>query len=385
MLMSPEGAAALAASEAVPTGPAYLRVEAVRKQFGSTTVLDGIDLDIADGEFVALLGPSGCGKTTLLRILCGIEQPSAGRILLQGADITATSPAERGFGVVFQSYALFPNLSAADNVAYGLRGMSREHRSKRVREMLELVGLAGLARSYPAQMSGGQQQRIALARALAPSPRVVLLDEPLSALDAQVRAHLRTEIRDICQRLGVSTVMVTHDQDEALSMADRVVLMHKGRIEQAGTPTALYAAPRTAFVAGFVGRMNLWGGMALGPETVRVGDAPLDCLATTDFIVSPGQTVRVGIRPEQVQISPHDPAWDRLPERAPLPSNTVIATVRATSFHGPHFSARLHSEALDAEISVDLPTMAGAPLPVRAGERVRAHLPAVALTLLAAA
>jgi iron(III) transport system ATP-binding protein len=305
-------------------------------------------------------------------------------VLLQGADITAQSPAERGFGVVFQSYALFPNLNAADNVAYGLRGMSREHRAKRVREMLELVGLSAQAAHFPSQLSGGQQQRIALARALAPSPRVVLLDEPLSALDAQVRAHLRTEIRDICQRLGVSTVMVTHDQDEALSMADRVVLMHRGRIEQAGTPTALYAAPRTAFVAGFVGRMNLWPGRGLGLEAVRVGEVPLDCHAPADLMVTPGLALRVGIRPEQVHLLPHDPAWDRAPDREPLPSNTVVATVRATSFHGAHFSARLHSESLGAELDVDVATPAGAQLPMRAGERVRVFLPPAALTLLSA-
>jgi iron(III) transport system ATP-binding protein len=383
MLMPPLVESA-AAAVPVESRASFLAIEGVSKRFGATTVLDGIDLVIGDGEFVALLGASGCGKTTLLRILCGIETPTSGRVRLNGEDITAQSPAQRGFGVVFQSYALFPNLSAAQNVAYGLRGMAREHRGRRVREMLELVGLGGLADRYPAQLSGGQQQRIALARALAPSPRMLLLDEPLSALDAQVRAHLRGEISDICRRLGVSTVMVTHDQDEALSMADRVVLMNRGRVEQAGAPAALYAAPRTAFAADFVGRMNLWRGTVLGLEAVRVGDAVLDFHALPDRPATPGSVVRVGIRPEQVQVLPHDPAWDRALDANPLPPNTVLATVRAISFHGAYYGARLHCEVLDAEVDLDVPTPPGGQLPLHPGERVRLNLPAAAITLLPA-
>jgi iron(III) transport system ATP-binding protein len=362
----------------------FLEIQGIGKSFGTTQVLDGIDLNIDDGEFVALLGPSGCGKTTLLRILCGIESASTGKVRLRGQDITLMPPAQRGFGVVFQSYALFPNLNAAQNVAYGLRGLARDKREQRVREMLDLVGLAGHAASHPAQLSGGQQQRVALARALAPSPRLVLLDEPLSALDAQVRARLRGEIREICQRLGLSTVMVTHDQDEAMSMADRVVLMHKGRIEQAGTPAELYATPRTPFVAGFVGRMNLWPATVLGLDAVKVGDVALDCRSTPERPAAPGQTVQVGIRPEQLHLLPHDPKWDRTPDQHPLPANTVIATVRSTSFHGPHFSARLHSRALDADLDLDLPTQPGAHDPLRVSEVVRLHLPPAALTMIAA-
>lgn len=383
MLMPPE-ADASAVDVAVEARPPFLAIEGVGKRFGATVVLDGIDLDIGDGEFVALLGASGCGKTTLLRILCGIETPSSGRVLLNGEDITAQSPAQRGFGVVFQSYALFPNLSAAQNVAYGLRGMAREHRGRRVREMLELVGLGGLADRYPAQLSGGQQQRIALARALAPSPRMLLLDEPLSALDAQVRAHLRGEISDICRRLGVSTVMVTHDQDEALSMADRVVLMNRGRVEQSGAPAALYAAPRTMYAADFVGRMNLWSGTVLGLEAVRVGDTVLDFHALPGQPALPGSKVRVGIRPEQIQLLPHDLAWDRAPDAPPLPSNTVLATVRTISFHGAYYSVHLRCDALDAEVELDVPTPPGGQLPLRAQERVRLNLAAAAITLLAA-
>lgn len=382
MLMPPLVESA-AAAVPVASRASFLAIEGVSKRFGATTVLDGIDLVIGDGEFVALLGASGCGKTTLLRILCGIETPTSGRVKLNGEDITAQSPAQRGFGVVFQSYALFPNLSAAQNVAYGLRGMAREHRGRRVREMLELVGLGGHADRYPAQLSGGQQQRIALARALAPSPRMLLLDEPLSALDAQVRAHLRGEISDICHRLGVSTVMVTHDQDEALSMADRVVLMNRGRVEQAGAPAALYAAPRTAFAADFVGRMNLWSGTVLGLEAVRVGDAVLDFHAMADVPAVPGSSVRVGIRPEQIQLLPHEPAWDRVADAPPLPPNTLLATVRSISFHGAFYSARLHCDALDADVELDIPTPPGGRLPLHAQERVRLNLPAAAITLLA--
>jgi len=365
-----------------PAPPPFLAIGNIGKRFGSTQVLDGIDLHIAQGEFVALLGPSGCGKTTLLRILCGIESASSGRVLLQGRDISAQTPAQRGFGIVFQSYALFPNLNAAQNVAYGLRGIERERREARVREMLELVGLAGSAAQFPAQLSGGQQQRIALARALAPSPRMLLLDEPLSALDAQVRTHLRGEIREICRRLGVTTVMVTHDQEEAMSMADRVVLMHRGRIEQAGTPAMLYAAPRTPFAASFVGRMNVWPGVMLGLDAVRVGEVVLDCQSPLHRIAVPGRTVRVGIRPEQIAVLPHDPAWDRSPTREALPANTVVATVERLSFHGAHFSAALACDAMQCEVALDMPTPPGAEAPLRPGERVRLFLPAQALSLL---
>jgi len=372
----------------VPTGEALLTIEGIAKRFGDAVVLDGIDLAIADGEFVALLGPSGCGKTTLLRILCGIESPSAGRVRLHGQDITHWSPAQRGFGVVFQSYALFPNLTAAQNVAYGLSGMSRVHRAQRVREMLDLVGLSGHADHFPAQLSGGQQQRVALARALAPSPRLVLLDEPLSALDAQVRTRLRDEIRAICTRLGVATVMVTHDQDEALSMADRVVLMHRGRIEQAGSPQALYAQPRSAFVAGFVGRMNLWQGTVLGPRRVLVGQAVLEGHASAandaaeERVLIPGQRLSVGIRPEQVMVSAHDPSWDRQAERDELPTNTLIAEIASIGFHGAHGSLKLRCADLESDIEVELPTPPGAQLPFALRERVRVHLPPGALALL---
>ncbi len=213
-----------------------LRIDHIAKRYREQQVLRGIDLNVEAGEFVSLLGPSGCGKTTLLRIVCGIDMPDEGRVLFQGDDITRWPAARRGFGVVFQSYALFPNLTAAQNVAFGLNGQPAAQARERVAEMLSLVGLGAQAQRYPAQLSGGQQQRVALARALAPRPRLLLLDEPLSALDAQVRTELRSEIRQLQRQLGIASIMVTHDQEEALSMADRVVLMHQGRIEQQGSP-----------------------------------------------------------------------------------------------------------------------------------------------------
>ena len=216
----------------------YLLLHGIRKSFGSFQALSNIDLSIRKGEFVCFLGPSGCGKTTLLRIVAGLETQTAGSIHQAGRDISVLPPAERDYGIVFQSYALFPNLSVADNVAYGLvnRKVARKEIAARVEELLKLVGLPGSGDKYPSQLSGGQQQRIALARALATSPGLLLLDEPLSALDAIVRVHLRQEIRSLQKKLGVTTIMVTHDQEEALSVADRIVVMNHGVIEQIGTP-----------------------------------------------------------------------------------------------------------------------------------------------------
>ena len=244
----------------------YLRLEGIRKSFGSFQALKEIDLAIAKGEFVCFLGPSGCGKTTLLRIVAGLETQSAGRIHQGERDISLLPPAERDYGIVFQSYALFPNLSVSDNVAYGLvnRKQGRARITARVAELLKLVGLPGSGAKYPAQLSGGQQQRIALARALATSPGLLLLDEPLSALDALERVRLRQEIRSLQRTLGVTTIMVTHDQEEALSVADRIVVMNQGAIEQVGSPQDIYERPATAFVADFVGKVNVLAATALG-------------------------------------------------------------------------------------------------------------------------
>ncbi|MDH6676031.1 putative spermidine/putrescine transport system ATP-binding protein [Rhodococcus sp. LBL1] len=245
----------------------------LRRTFGATTALDGLDLEIRPGELLALLGPSGCGKTTALRTVAGFESPDAGMVLMDGEDITRTPAHRRDVGMVFQSYSLFPHLNAVDNVAFGLRmqGTGKSARRTRAMELLELVGLPQHSTRYPGQLSGGQQQRIALARALALRPRVLLLDEPLSALDAQVRQTLREEIRRLQQQLGITTLFVTHDQEEALSMADRVAVMRSGRMEQCAPPAELYERPATAFVAEFVGVMSrIPGQLSADARTVHV-------------------------------------------------------------------------------------------------------------------
>lgn len=236
----------------------YLLIQGLTKRFGAFTALEHIDLDIRKGEFVSFLGPSGCGKTTLLRAISGLDVQTTGSIHQAGRNISSLPVSARDFGIVFQSYALFPNLKIRDNVGYGLvsAGKARNEIAGRVNELLAMVGLADQADKYPAQLSGGQQQRVSLARALALSPGLLLLDEPLSALDARVRARLRGEIRDLQQRLGITTIMVTHDQEEALTMSDRIVVMNKGRVEQVGTPDDIYRKPTSPFVADFVGRMN---------------------------------------------------------------------------------------------------------------------------------
>ncbi len=279
----------------------YLQLKGIRKSFGAFNALDGIDLSIRQGEFICFLGPSGCGKTTLLRIIAGLETQTAGTILQAGRDISVLPPAGRDYGIMFQSYALFPNLTVAQNVGYGLvnRKQSKSQIAQRVEELLKLVGLPGSGGKYPAQMSGGQQQRIALARALATSPGLLLLDEPLSALDAIVRVHLRNEIRSLQRELGVTTVMVTHDQEEALSVADRIVVMNHGRIEQVGTPMLVYREPASAFVADFVGRVNALPAR-LEAGGVQLGGTHFDC-------PHPGPTgrdVTVYLRPEDVLARP---------------------------------------------------------------------------------
>ena len=240
------------------TGGTSLSLRDLSRSFGATRALDGLSLEIAPGELVALLGPSGCGKTTALRIVAGFESADTGSVLVDGKDISSVSAAKRDMGMVFQSYSLFPNMNALDNVAFGLRMRKQgsAQRRKGAGELLDMVGLAEQAQQYPHQLSGGQQQRVALARALAIEPRVLLLDEPLSALDAKVRLQLREQIRTLQQRLGTTTLFVTHDQEEALSMADRVGVMRQGKLEQIAAPDVLYDDPASAFVAEFVGVMN---------------------------------------------------------------------------------------------------------------------------------
>ena len=274
-----------------------LKLEGIHKAFGTFVALQDIALAIHKGEFVCFLGPSGCGKTTLLRIIAGLEEQTRGRVIQHGRDVSHLPPAARDYGIVFQSYALFPNLTVAQNIAYGLvsRRRKRAEIDARVSELLTLVGLPDAGPKYPAQCSGGQQQRVALARALATSPSLLLLDEPLSALDAKVRERLRGEIRALQKRVGVTTIMVTHDQEEALSMADRVVVMNQGVIEQCGTPAEVYEQPATPFVATFLGRVNILPGKSLGEGRYRVGTCDL-ALPADGFAA--GTNVRIFVRPE---------------------------------------------------------------------------------------
>jgi putative spermidine/putrescine transport system ATP-binding protein len=281
-----------------------IRFQGVQRHFGEVTALAGLDLEIAQGELIALLGPSGCGKTTALRILAGFDRPDAGRVLVNDADVTSVPPNKRDMGMVFQAYSLFPNMDVRTNVAFGLR-MRREAKAKRTQradELLELVGLTQAADRYPHQLSGGQQQRVAIARALAIEPTVLLLDEPLSALDARVRAQLRSEIRSIQQRLGITTLFVTHDQSEALSIADRVGVMHNGLLEQLDTPENVYRHPATPFVAGFVGAMNRLPGRIGDSGEVQVFDRRLKVLNPNG--TRPGAPVYALVRPEAVAAHP---------------------------------------------------------------------------------
>jgi putative spermidine/putrescine transport system ATP-binding protein len=287
----------------IPEGRTGVAVQFVglHRYYGAVHALDGLDLELAPGELVALLGPSGCGKTTALRALAGLDTPDQGRIVVGGRDITDVPANKRDMGMVFQAYSLFPNMSARDNVAYGLRlrGQDGPTRRRRADEMLELVGLGTQGSRYPYQLSGGQQQRVALARALAIEPKVLLLDEPLSALDAKVRRVLRDEIRRIQIAVGTTTLFVTHDQEEALALGDRVGVMSSGRLEQIATPTELYDRPRTGFVAEFVGLTNRIAGTATDGMVEILGQrVPL-----LEGSSSAGSVVAL-VRPEAVQLTP---------------------------------------------------------------------------------
>jgi iron(III) transport system ATP-binding protein len=280
----------------------YLKVRNLHKRFGDFVALGDVSLDVAEGEFVCFLGPSGCGKTTLLRAIAGLDPQTSGTIHQKGKDVSALPPSARDFGIVFQSYALFPNLTVTDNVGYGLvsRKQAKGAIVKRVNELLTLVGLPDSGAKYPAQLSGGQQQRVALARALATSPGLLLLDEPLSALDARVRLRLRHEIKALQRTLGVTTIMVTHDQEEALTMADRIVVMNQGAIDQVGTPQEIYRNPTTAFVADFVGSMNFLAGKLTAPDRIEIGGRAFAC-PRQDGLAT-GTEVRLCIRPEDVRV-----------------------------------------------------------------------------------
>ena len=306
--------------------PGEIQLEELTKAFGEHVAVAGIDLEMPPGEFFTLLGPSGCGKTTTLRMIAGFERPTSGRILLDGNDVANTPPHQRNVNTVFQSYALFPHLDVAKNVAFGLKyhKLDKEERAKRVGEALELVNLTEFAHRKADQLSGGQQQRVALARALVLRPRVLLLDEPLGALDAQLRKNLQVELKALQAELGITFVFVTHDQEEALTMSDRIAVMNKGLVEQAASPKAIYEEPETVFVADFLGVSNLLAAEAIGSEgaacAVRIGDRVFRC--RQGELDARGE-VKVMIRPERIGIEPHDergrgaPARDRRALRLP--------------------------------------------------------------------
>ena len=279
---------------------AYLQVSNVSKSFGKFQALKEATFSVNEGELVCILGPSGCGKTTLLRVIAGLEEQSAGEITQKGVTISNLPPDQRDFGIVFQSYALFPNLSIKNNITFGLKTRNQNSQiiESRLNELLSLIGLEAHKNKYPAQLSGGEQQRVALARALAPSPGLLLLDEPLSALDAKVRQHLRLEIKNLQKKLGVTTIMVTHDQEEALSMADRIILMNKGVIEQIGTPHELYSQPNTSFAADFIGKTNLISASKVSDTRINMLGSDFDC---SDAVTT--NSVTVAIRPEDIKIT----------------------------------------------------------------------------------
>ena len=304
-----------------------IRFENITKRFGSFVAVDNVSLDIAAGEFFSLLGPSGCGKTTLLRMLAGLETPTEGRILIDGVDMAGVPPNRRPVNMVFQSYAVFPHMTVAQNVAYGLKidRVPAAERDQRVGDALALVGLREFARRRPDQLSGGQRQRVALARALVKRPKVLLLDEPLSALDAKLRDAMRGELAQIQREVGVTFVMVTHDQDEALAMASRCALMDRGTLQQVATPGDLYEHPASRFVADFIGTINMFEGTFDAHSMVTT--PALDIPIQVEHTGAPGTHLWVGIRPEKIAMSPHT---------APRPTgpNVTSGTIMTSAYLG---------------------------------------------------
>jgi putative spermidine/putrescine transport system ATP-binding protein len=337
---------------------AKVSLESLHKQFGASVAVADFSLDIADGELVAFLGPSGCGKTTTLRMIAGFLAPSAGTIRIAGKDVTDLPVHRRDTGMVFQRYALFPHMTVAQNVAFGLEmhKMPAVQRDARIREVLDMVRMTSLRDRYPRQLSGGQQQRVAIARALAIQPKVFLLDEPLSNLDAKLRLEVREEIRALQQRLGLTTIFVTHDQEEALAVADRMAIMHDGKVQQVGTPEALYERPANLFVADFLGKMNFFqGGLA------ESGIFGTDQGARIRVEEGPPSARHMGVRPERVRLA-----------LEPCGGNALAGAVESTVYLGSQLEVRVKLESGEAILS-QLPngaTQRGAPTEV--GARVYA-------------
>jgi putative spermidine/putrescine transport system ATP-binding protein len=348
----------------VPSSP-FIQVERLTKRYGALAVVDGVSFDVDQGELLTLLGPSGCGKTTTLRCVGGFIEPDAGRVSIDGKDMTGVPPYRRRLGMVFQTYALFPHLSVSENVGFGLRvrGIARSELSSRVARALDMVRLGGFGDRLPRQLSGGQQQRVALARALAYEPRVLLLDEPLSNLDARLRVEMRTEIRALQQQLGVTALYVTHDQEEALSISDRVMVVNRGRIEQLSAPWELYNRPRTRFVAGFVGTANILPARlepVAGSLTLHVADRFFLALPSQEGL-APGDVWLV-VRPEAIMLGPVD-----TPDGAT--GELVAVTMLGAQFRA---AVRFGGEHL---VQVDI-AHGGTALPARVGDLVSLHFDA---------
>ena len=347
-----------------------IEIVSLTKRFGDVAAVDDISLDIPGGEFFSMVGPSGCGKTTTLRMIAGFERPDEGEIRLDGVDMSSTPPHRRNVNTVFQSYALFPHLSVAENVAFGLRYQktTKEEQRKRVAEALALVLLTGFDARRPTQMSGGQQQRVALARALVLNPRVLLLDEPIGALDARLRKDLQVELKTLQQDLGITFVYVTHDQEEALTMSDRLAVMNNGKVEQMGGPQAVYEAPDTRFVAEFLGVSNLLSGHAGGDGSFRIGDFTLHCRqGATDAT----GMVHAVIRPERVVVGTHGATGD----------NTLPGLIDRVVFVGSVLDVRVRLAT--GELMRSLVTNDGAAgIPTEQGSPVSVHLPPEAVRIL---
>ena len=357
----------------------FLELSHVKKRFGAFVAVEDFELITERGEFVSLLGPSGCGKTTTLRMIAGFEYPDSGSIKVDGKEITNLPPNKRNVGMVFQAYALFPNMTVASNVGFGMRvkKQSKDAITKRVGELLEMIHMPEKADRYPYQLSGGQQQRVALARALAVEPQVLLLDEPLSALDAKIRVALRNEIRAIQRQLGITTVYVTHDQEEALSLSDRVVVMSDGRIEQIGSPSEIYNFPATSFVASFVGTLNLLAARVVDPSAGRLAVEGQEIRAAKPISgARSGEIVSVALRPESISLEEGPEGTNRL--RGPVVDVSFLGsivrlrirlgdgpTVSLDTFNDPNLTLPPIGEAVTVsfppEASLVLDQPAGAP------------------------